>query len=53
MLFFLFILAYLSKLGLKTHSTISGWESKKNKATAITGTTEVVVRLLMAPFNKL
>jgi len=37
-------------LGLKTHATISGWEGKENKATGMQGTTEVVVRLLMAEF---
>jgi DNA-binding transcriptional regulator YiaG len=37
-------------LGLKTHATISGWEAKENKATGMQGTTEVVVRLLMAEF---
>ena len=39
-------------LGLKTHSTISGWEAKENKATGMPGTTEVVIRLLMAEFIK-
>jgi DNA-binding transcriptional regulator YiaG len=39
-------------LGLKTHATISGWESKENKATGMQGTTEVVIRLLMAEFIK-
>ena len=39
-------------LGLKTHATISGWESKENKATGMPGTTEVVIRLLMAEFIK-
>lgn len=37
-------------LGLKTHATISGWELKENKATGMLGTTEVVVRLLMAEY---
>ena len=37
-------------LGLKTHATISGWENKENKATGMPGTTEVVIRLLMAEF---
>lgn len=39
-------------LGLKTHATISGWENKDNKATSMPGTTEVVIRLLMAEFLK-
>ncbi len=39
-------------LGLKTHATISGWEGKENKATGMQGTTEVVIRLLMADFIK-
>jgi DNA-binding transcriptional regulator YiaG len=39
-------------LGLKTHATISGWESKENKATGMQGTTEVIIRLLMAEFIK-
>ena len=39
-------------LGLKTHATISGWESKSNAATGMPGTTEVVIRLLMAEFIK-
>lgn len=39
-------------LGLKTHATISGWEGKANKATGMQGTTEVVIRLLMAEFIK-
>lgn len=37
-------------LGLKTHSTVSGWESKEDKATGMPSTTEVIVRLLMADF---
>ena len=37
-------------LGLKTHATISGWESKENKAAGMQGATEVVIRLLMAEF---
>jgi DNA-binding transcriptional regulator YiaG len=41
---------FATMLGLKTHATISGWESKDNKATGMLGTTEVVVRLLMAEF---
>ena len=41
---------FATMLGLKTHATISGWELKKNKATGMLGTTEVVVRLLMAEF---
>ena len=39
-------------LGLKTHATVSGWESKENKATGMQGATEVVIRLLMAEFIK-
>lgn len=39
-------------LGLKTHATISGWESKENKTAGMPGTTEVVIRLLMAEFIK-
>jgi DNA-binding transcriptional regulator YiaG len=39
---------FATMLGLKTHATISGWELKGNKATGMLGTTEVVVRLLMA-----
>lgn len=39
-------------LGLKTHATISGWEGKENKATGMQGTTEVVIRLIMAEFIK-
>jgi len=39
-------------LGLKTHSTISGWESKGNKASGMPGATEVIIRLLMADFIK-
>lgn len=41
---------FATMLGLKTHATISGWELKENKATGMLGTTEVVVRLLMAEF---
>ena len=41
---------FATMLGLKTHATISGWEFKENKATGMQGTTEVVVRLLMAEF---
>ncbi len=39
---------FASLLGLKTHATISGWERKKDKATGMPLTTEVVIRLLMA-----
>jgi DNA-binding transcriptional regulator YiaG len=39
-------------LGLKTHATISGWESKENRATGMQGAIEVVIRLLMAEFIK-
>ena len=41
---------FASILGLKTHATISGWEGKKEKATGMPSTTEVVIRLLMADF---
>ena len=40
-------------LGLKTHATISGWESKENKATGMPAATEVVIRLLMAEIKSL
>lgn len=43
---------FANTLGLKTHSTISGWENKDNKATGMPGTTEVIIRLLMADFIK-
>lgn len=43
---------FATLLGLKTHSTISGWEGKENKATGMLGTTEVIIRLLMASFIK-
>lgn len=39
-------------LGLKSHGTISEWESKENKAKGMQGTTEVIIRLLMAEFIK-
>lgn len=39
-------------LGLKTHSTISNWEAKENKATEMQGAIEVIIRLLMAEFIK-
>lgn len=39
-------------LGLKAHATVSGWESQENNATGMPGTTEVVIRLLMAEFIK-
>lgn len=39
-------------IGLKTHATISGWERKQSKPTGMPGTTEVVIRLLMAEFIK-
>lgn len=39
-------------LGLKTHATISGWESKENDASGMPCATEVVIRLLMAEFIK-
>ena len=41
---------FATLLGLKTHATISGWEGKANKATGMLGTTEVVIRMLMAEF---
>lgn len=43
---------FATMLGLKTHATISGWEGKENKATGMQGTTEVVIRLLMAEYIK-
>lgn len=43
---------FATLLGLKTHATISGWEGKENKSTGMQGTTEVVIRLLMADFIK-
>ncbi len=43
---------FATMLGLKTHATISGWESKKNKATGMQGPIEVIIRLLMADFIK-
>lgn len=43
---------FATLLGLKTHSTISGWESKENKATGMPRTTELVIRLFMAEFIK-
>ena len=39
-------------LGLKTHTTISAWEAKGDKASGMPATTEVVIRLLMAEFIK-
>lgn len=41
---------FASILGLSTHATISGWEGKKDHATGMPATTEVVIRLLMAEF---
>ncbi len=41
---------FASILGLSTHATISGWECKKDRATGMPATTEVVIRLLMADF---
>lgn len=41
---------FATMLGLSTHATISTWEGKKNKATGMPATTEVVIRLLMADF---
>ena len=41
---------FATLLGLKTHATVSGWESKDSKATGMQGTTEVIIRLLMAEF---
>jgi len=43
---------FATMLGLKTHATISTWENKENKATGMLGTTEVIIRLLMAEFIK-
>lgn len=43
---------FATMLGLKTHATISGWEGKENKATGMQGTTEVIIRMLMAEFIK-
>lgn len=43
---------FAAMLGLKTHTTISGWESKQNKVTGMQGTTEVIIRLIMAEFIK-
>lgn len=43
---------FATLLGLKTHATISGWESKDNRATGMQGTAEAVIRLLMAEFIK-
>jgi DNA-binding transcriptional regulator YiaG len=43
---------FATNLGLKTHATISGWEGKESKATGMQGTTEVIIRLLMAEFIK-
>lgn len=43
---------FSTMLGLKTHATISGWESKENKAAGMQGAIEVVSRLLMAEFIK-
>lgn len=43
---------FATLLRLKTHATISGWEGKEDKATGMQGTTEVVIRLLMAEFIK-
>ena len=39
---------FASLLGLSTHATISTWESKRDHATGMPATTEVVIRLLMA-----
>jgi len=43
---------FASMLGLKTHTTISGWEGKDDKVTGMQGTTEVIIRLIMAEFIK-
>jgi DNA-binding transcriptional regulator YiaG len=43
---------FATMLGLKTHATVSGWESKENKATGMQGATEVIIRLLMAEYIK-
>ncbi len=44
--------AFATALGLSTHATISGWEKKKDEATGMPGTAELVIRLLMADFIK-
>lgn len=41
---------FATMLGLKTHTTISAWESKENKATGMQRAIEVIIRLLMAEF---
>ena len=43
---------FATVLGLKTHTTISGWEGKENKATGMPITTEVIIRLIMSEFIK-
>lgn len=43
---------FATMLGLKTHTTISLWEGKENKVTGMQGTTEVIIRLIMAEFIK-
>ena len=41
---------FASMLGLSTNATVSGWEGKKNLATGMPVTAEVVIRLIMADF---
>lgn len=43
---------FATMLGLKTHTTISGWEGKEDKVTGMPGATEVIIRLIMADFIK-
>ena len=43
---------FATLLRLKTHATISGWENKNDRTTGMPGTTEVIIRLLMADFIK-
>ena len=41
-----------STLGLKTHTTISGWEKKDDEISGMPHATEVIIRLLMAEYIK-
>jgi DNA-binding transcriptional regulator YiaG len=41
---------FATLLGLKTHTTVSGWEAKDDKATGMQTAMEVVIRMLMAEF---
>jgi DNA-binding transcriptional regulator YiaG len=41
---------FSSLLGLKSHATISGWESKELEATGMPLAAEVVIRMLMADY---